>query len=75
MDNVGVHMTRSIAFATLFAAALAGCAQKPVEPPAVAAANPAITGFVPYCGPVWSVGRQGYVQIPCPAGTNYDGAR
>ena len=67
-------MTRSIAFATLLAAALAGCAQKPADPPPVAAAAPApaVTGFIPYCGPVWSDGRQGYVQIPCPPGTNYD---
>jgi hypothetical protein len=78
-------MTRSIALATLVAAALAGCAQKPAEPPPVAAASPAatspavtspaVTGFVPYCGPIWSVDRQGYVDIPCPAGSNYDGPR
>jgi len=68
-------MTRSIAFAALLAA-VAGCAQKPAEPPPVAAATPPLTsGFIPYCGPVWSVGRQGYVQIPCPAGTNYDSIR
>ena len=69
-------MTRSIALATLLAAALAGCAQKPAEAP-VAAANPAATAasFVPYCGPIWSVDRQGYVEIPCPAGSDYDGPR
>ena len=66
-----VYMTRSIALATLLAA-LAGCAQKPAEPPPVAAADAGVTGFISYCGPVWSVGRQGYVQVPCPAGTNYD---
>jgi hypothetical protein len=65
-------MTRSIAFVALLAAAVAGCAQKPVEPPPVAAANPTTTGFIPYCGPVWSVGRQGYVNIPCADGGNYD---
>ncbi|CAN5566743.1 hypothetical protein BH10PSE7_BH10PSE7_44280 [soil metagenome] len=68
-------MTRSIAFATLLAAALGGCAQKPAEPPPVASANAGVTGFIAYCGPVWSVDRQGYVQIPCPAGTNYDSLR
>ena len=68
-------MTRSIAFAALLAAAVAACAQKPVAPPPVAAANLTPSGFIPYCGPVWSVGRQGYVEIPCPAGTNYDTLR
>jgi hypothetical protein len=68
-------MTRSIAFATLLAA-LAGCAQKPAEPPPVAAADPgAVSGFNSYCGPVWSIDRQGYVLVPCPAGTNYDTLR
>lgn len=65
-------MTRSIAFATLLAAALAGCAQKPAEPPPVAAADPGVSSFISYCGPVWSIDRQGYIRIPCPAGTNYD---
>jgi hypothetical protein len=73
-------MTRSIALATVLATALAGCAQKPADAPPMAAANPAaastpVTGFVPYCGPIWSVDRQGYVEIPCPAGSNYDGPR
>lgn len=69
-------MMRSFAVAILSAAALAGCAQKPAAPPpAVAVAAPADTGFLPYCGPVWSVGRQGYVQIPCPAGVDHSGAR
>lgn len=68
-------MTRSLPFAALLAAALAACAQKPAEPPPVAAADPITSGFIPYCGPVWSVGRQGYVEIPCPAGTNYDTLR
>jgi hypothetical protein len=69
-------MTRSIAFAALLAASVAACAQKPVEPaPPVAAANPTPTGFIPYCGPIWSVGRQGYVDIPCADGGNYDTLR
>ncbi|HTE35823.1 MAG TPA: hypothetical protein VK630_04695 [Reyranella sp.] len=69
-------MTRSIAFAALLAASVAACAQKPIAPPPpAAAANLNPSGFIPYCGPVWSVGRQGYVEIPCPAGTNYDTLR
>ena len=68
-------MTRSIAVAALLAASVAACAQKPVEPPPVAAAPPMPASFIPYCGPVWSVGRQGYVYIPCPDGTNYDTLR
>jgi hypothetical protein len=71
----GVSMTRSIAFATLLAAALAGCAKTPVEAPPVAAADAVVGGFIPYCGPVWSIDRQGYVQVPCPAGTDYDTLR
>jgi len=42
---------RSIAFAALLAAALAGCAQKPAEP--VASADAGVTGVIPYRGPVW----------------------
>jgi hypothetical protein len=72
-------MTRSIALATLLAATLAGCAQKPATPAAaaapVAAADAGGSGFISYCGPVWSIDRQGYVQVPCPAGTNYDTLR
>ena len=69
-------MTRSIAFAALLAVSVAGCAQKPVAPPPpAAAANLNPSGFIPYCGPVWSVGRQGYVEIPCRAGTTYDTLR
>jgi len=69
-------MTRSIACATLLAAALAGCAKKPAEPPPVAAAPvPGPNALISYCGPVWSIDRQGYVQVPCPAGTNYDTLR
>ena len=65
---------KSAAVAVLLLAAVAACAQKPVEPPQpVAIASPPITAaFLPYCGPVWSVGRQGYVNIPCPPGTSYE---
>jgi len=70
-----IHMMRSIAVAALLAATVGGCAQKPAEPPPVAAATPVPGGFIPYCGPVWSVGRQGYVEIPCSPGTNYDSLR
>jgi hypothetical protein len=65
-------MTRSIALAALLAASVGACAQKPAEPPPVAAVNPVAHAFDPYCGPTWSVGRQGYVQIPCPDGGTYD---
>jgi len=37
---------RSVAFAALLAAALAGCAQKPAEP--VASADAGVTGVIPY---------------------------
>ncbi|HYD08362.1 MAG TPA: hypothetical protein VEC60_21700 [Reyranella sp.] len=66
-------MTKSIAFATLIAATVAGCAKPPVPPPAVAVEPPAVSSFVPYCGPVWLVSKQGYVDIPCPPGSNYPG--
>jgi hypothetical protein len=65
-------MTRSIVFAALLVAALAGCSRN--TPPPVAAeasVNSLTSGFVPYCGPIWSVGKQGYVEIPCPPGINY----
>ncbi|WP_428673601.1 hypothetical protein [Reyranella sp.] len=68
-------MSRSIAVAILSAAALTACAQKPAEPPPVAAAPPEAMSFISYCGPVWSVGRQGYLQIPCPPDVNYLGAQ
>ena len=66
-------MTKSILAAALLAAALAACAQRPV-PPAAAdiTVNSLTSGFVPYCGPTWSVGRQGYVSIPCPPGSGYE---
>jgi len=62
-------MTKSILFAALLAAALAACAQPPVPPPADQA-NSLTSGFIPYCGPTWSVLRQGYVYIPCPPGSS-----
>jgi hypothetical protein len=57
-------------FAGLVLASLAGCARPAVPPPDTAAAA-AVSGFAPYCGPVWSVARQGYVLIPCPPGSGY----
>ena len=70
-------MTRSIIFAGLLVATLAACTRpqpaqdSAVAPatPVVATANPATaapSGFLPYCGPVWSVPRQGYIIPPCP---------
>jgi hypothetical protein len=68
-------MTRSIAVAALLAA-VSACAQPPVEPaPPVALVNPATAGFEAYCGPIWSVYRQGYQYIPCPPGSRYPGAQ
>jgi hypothetical protein len=45
-----------------------------VAPPPVAAADSTALNLVPYCGPIWLVGRQGYTDIPCPPGVNYLGA-
>lgn len=70
-------MTRSVIFAGLLAVTLAACSQPQqaqnnmaAAPAPVAAAAPAAaaapSGFLPYCGPVWSVPRQGYVNLPCP---------
>jgi hypothetical protein len=73
-------MTRSIIFAGLLVAACAACTQRPQDAAAApgpnageSAANTTSlaggvtpSGFLPYCGPVWSVDRQGYVTIPCP---------
>ena len=72
-----VRMTRSIVLAALLGAALAACAQNPAPPPAVAdsSVNSLISGFEPYCGPIWSVGKQGYVIIPCPPGSTYPGGQ
>lgn len=69
-------MTRSIVLAALLVAVLAGCAQNPAPPPVAVAASPVTSltsGFEPYCGPTWSVGKQGYVMIPCPPGSTYPG--
>jgi hypothetical protein len=71
-------MTKSLFFAALLAASLGACGW--ISPPASPTPTPDTTytsltsGFVPYCGPVWSVGKQGYVFIPCPPGSNYPGA-
>jgi len=68
-------MTKSIILATLLAASLAACAQNPARPPTASdtTANSTVTGFVPYCGPIWLVDKQGYVRIPCPPGSGYEG--
>jgi hypothetical protein len=70
-------MMRSIVLAGLLVAALAACAQKPAEPPAAVdnAANSVPTLLVPYCGPIWNVDKQGYEDIPCPAGSGYVSGR
>jgi hypothetical protein len=68
-----IHMTRSIILAGWLAASLAACAQPATPPIAREAATSfaPITGFAPYCGPVWSVAGQGYRDIPCPPGRSY----
>jgi hypothetical protein len=66
-------MTRSIVIAGLLVAALAACARNPA-PPQPAADNSLVSGFVPYCGSIWLVDKQGYVNIPCPPDSNYPGA-
>ena len=72
-------MTKSILFAALLAAALGGCSwlPRPPQPPGPAGGTDLESlkaAFVPYCGPVWAVGKQGYVNIPCPPGSNYPGS-
>lgn len=69
-------MTRSIVFAALLVTALAACTRNPAppQPAADTSANSLISGFVPYCGPIWLVDKQGYVNIPCPPDSNYPGA-
>ena len=71
-------MGRSIVLAGLLVAALAACAQKPAQPPAAAVDPPAgaaPAAFAPYCGPIWNVDKQGYEDIPCPAGSGYASGR
>ena len=74
-------MTKSILFAALLAVPLGGCGWYilPEGAQAPAAPNPVDleslkSGFVPYCGPAWSVGKQGYVILGRPPGSNYPGA-
>lgn len=83
------HMTRSIVLPSLLVAGLAACtpgySQRPgtavlADPanaaPAVAApAAAAPPAFVPYCGAIWNVDKQGYEDIPCPAGSGYASGR
>jgi hypothetical protein len=69
-------MTRSFILAGLLVASLAACART-ATPPAAADATVNASGpssFVPYCGPIWSVPQQGYLYIPCPPDSNYEGA-
>jgi hypothetical protein len=73
-----ICMTKSLFFAALLAASLGACgwilpAPSPTPTPDTANSS-LVSGFVPYCGPVWSVGKQGYVNLPCPPGSNYPGA-
>lgn len=69
-------MARSTVLIVLLGAGLAGCSQGAAVPPSPAetSLDSLKSAFVPYCGPVWSVGKQGYVYIPCPPGSNYPGA-
>jgi hypothetical protein len=74
-------MTKSILIAALLSATLGGCGwfirPEAVQPPGPASATDLESlksAFVPYCGPVWSVGKQGYINIACPPGSNYLGA-
>jgi hypothetical protein len=65
-----IQMTKSIAVVLLVA--LAGCAQNTAQPVAAVPDNStAVSGFEPYCGPIWSVSSQGYVYIPCAPGSGY----
>lgn len=74
-------MTKSILLASLLSISLGGCgwyirpeaAQVPAAP-SVTDVDSLKAGFVPYCGPIWSVAKQGYVLLPCPPGSNYPGA-
>ena len=65
-------MAKSILFAVPLVVALAGCAQftalRPAPPPPADGPAAFVPGFTPYCGPTWSVDKQGYVDIPCPGG-------
>jgi len=67
-------MTRSIILAGLLAASLAACARTATPPvPREAVTNFVDTsGFVPYCGPIWSVEGQGYRYIPCSPARSYE---
>jgi hypothetical protein len=79
--SYGAHMTKSILLVALLAVPLGGCgwffrpeAAQPPGPPSATELESLKSAFGPYCGPIWSVGKQGYVNIPCPPGSNYPGA-
>ena len=44
-------------------------------PADAAPATAAPPTFVPYCGAVWNVDKQGYEDIPCPPGSGYASGR
>ena len=74
-------MKKSILLAILLSATLGGCGWyiRPEGPQPAAPANTVDvealkSAFVPYCGPVWPDRKQGYINIPCPPGSNYLGA-
>ena len=74
-------MTKSILSAVLLSTMLSGCgwyfrpeAAQPQAPAAATDVESLKSSFVPYCGPLWSVGKQGYVILPCPPGSDYPGA-
>jgi len=68
-------MKKSIVVAAVVFTMLGACAQNTVQPPPASSADSLISGFEPYCGPIWSVVAQGYRYIPCPPGSTYPGAR
>jgi hypothetical protein len=57
--------------------AVAGCARTPPPPPATpdTASDSLSSGFVPYCGQIYSADKQGYLDIPCPPGSGYASGR
>ena len=65
-------MTRSIVGTVLIGVVLAACSAPAVRSPQAAEPAASFTaGFEPYCGQIWSVAKQGYLEIPCPPGSGY----